>query len=136
MAADQTVRIVINGDKAKVYSPFEAKEAIKTLPKRWRAWDTDEKCWVILTFGLDELRRALHAEGFTVVERTNSGSKGGSQRPRRGTDTWADAMYAALGRQLADKAFRALVPVLHPDRGGDTAAMQTLNAARDRAAVR
>jgi predicted metalloendopeptidase len=133
--AENTVRIVRDGLEARVYSPFEAKEAIKTLPKRWRRWDTEEKCWVVVAYAIEDLKRALRAEGFTVMERTADGAKAEPPRSRRGAETWADAMFAALGKPLGDKAFKALVPVLHPDRGGSLEAMQALNAARDRAAV-
>ncbi len=47
--------------------------------------------------------------------------------------SWADGMYAELGVTLGDAVHRALVPVLHPDAGGDHAAMSVLNRARDRA---
>jgi len=131
-----TVHIEVGPLDAKVHSPFEAKDAIKDLPRSWRRWDKDAKCWVVELHAVDELRRALHAEGFTV--RTTHGP--GRERtheppPRTGRDTsttWAEAMYIALGHELGDKAHKALVPVLHPDRGGDTTAMQQLNAARDR----
>ena len=51
-------------------------------------------------------------------------------------DTWADAMYAELPRELADQAYRALTRVLHPDLGVDGTHMTALNVARDRAAAR
>lgn len=134
-ADDSTVRIVVSTVTAQVFSPFEARGCICTLPKRQRLWDSVEKCWVISAGAVRSLEIALRAEGFTVVVRYHDSAQ--TPPPRRGrADTWADALYEALGPQLADKAFRALVPVLHPDRGGDTEAMQMLNAARDRAVKR
>ncbi|GAA2108859.1 hypothetical protein [Streptomyces synnematoformans] len=133
-----TVHIEIGTTEAKVHSPFEAKDAIKTLPQGWRRWDKEAKCWIIPHLAVDELTRTLQSEGFTVrTSRPAGRPRGRDGWPRAGTfggsGTWADAMYAALGLELADKAYRALLPVLHPDRGGDTAHMQHLNAARDKA---
>jgi hypothetical protein len=133
MTSERVVRIVVTGTKAKVYSPFEAREAIKTLPRSWRSWDSEEKCWVIPVHAVAELTRALKLEGFTIMSRAGSGQRAESPRPQRSGESWADLMYASLGRELAGRAYKALVPVLHPDRGGATAAMQDLNAARDRA---
>lgn len=48
-------------------------------------------------------------------------------------DTWADALYEALGPELATAAYRALTRILHPDLGVDGAHMTALNVARDRA---
>jgi hypothetical protein len=48
--------------------------------------------------------------------------------------SWADAMFEAVPEELHASVFKALLRTLHPDRGGDTASMQTLNAARDRLA--
>lgn len=132
-----TVHIQVGRFDAKVHSPFEAKDLIKDLPRAWRAWDKAEKCWVIELYAVDSLTSSLRMAGFTV--RTTHDTGGRQQysapppRAERNADTWADSMYKALGKELGDKAFKALVPVLHPDRGGDTVCMQALNAARDKA---
>ncbi|MDX3229403.1 hypothetical protein [Streptomyces sp. ME19-01-6] len=136
MPGKPTVRIVMGTTTAKVFSPFEAKECIRTLPKQQRNWDPEEKCWVISIYAVRDLRAALQYEGFTVLTLPRGEDQSGAPRPRRQhADTWADLMYAQLGATLAGKAYKALLGVLHPDRGGDTEAMKVLNAARDRAAV-
>ena len=132
-----TVHIEVGPFDAKVHSPFEAKDAIKDLPRSWRAWSKDDKCWVITLHAVDELTRILRSEGFTV-RTTHTSSRARREYtppPRTAKDagTWADSMYTALGHELGDKAYKALVPVLHPDRGGATEPMQHLNAARDSA---
>jgi hypothetical protein len=43
-------------------------------------------------------------------------------------------MFAALGPEYGERAYRALVRVLHPDGGGDHQLMVDLNKARDRVA--
>jgi hypothetical protein len=136
VTSDNTVRIVTSTATAQVFSPYEALGCIRTLPKRLRNWDAVEKCWVISLTAIPDLKAALAAEGFKVVVRDAKPGSTESPRRGRGADTWADAMYAALGKTLAGRAYKALLPVLHPDRGGDTEAMQTLNAARDRAVSR
>lgn len=132
-----TVHIQVGRADAKVHSPFEAKDVIKELPRSWRVWDKEEKCWVIQLVAIDSLTTGLRREGFTVHTTYDAGARRQSSTPpprsARNASTWADAMYKALGRDLGDKAYKALVPVLHPDRGGATVPMQQLNAARDRA---
>lgn len=131
------VHIEVGRSDAKVHSPFDAKDIIKELPRTWRAWDKAEKCWLIQLFAIDTLTESLHAAGFTVRTTHDAGARQRYSEPPpragRNTSTWADSMYQALGKELADKAYKALVPVLHPDRGGDTVCMQQLNAARDKA---
>jgi hypothetical protein len=132
-----TVHIQVGRSDAKVHSPFEAKEIIKDLPRTWRAWDKEEKCWLVQLFAVDSLSNSLRAAGFTVRTTHDAGARHHSSAPppraERNPDTWADSMYKALGKDLADKAYKALLPVLHPDRGGATVPMQQLNAARDKA---
>jgi len=132
-----TVHIQVGMYDAKVHSPFEAKDYIKDLPRTWRRWDKDDKCWVVELYAIDTLKSSLRIAGFTVRTTHQAGSeRTRSDWPRASapkSETWADQMYAALGKELGDKAYKALVPVLHPDRGGDTVCMQQLNAARDKA---
>lgn len=131
------VHIEVGRLNAKVHSPFEAKDIIKDLPRAWRRWEKDDKCWVVELYAVDTLTISLRLAGFTVRTTHQGGSeqRRSSPPPRaeRNADTWADSMYRALGKTLGDKAYKALVPVLHPDRGGDTVCMQQLNAARDKA---
>lgn len=132
-----TVHIQVGTFDAKVHSPFEAKDIIKELPHRWRRWDKDDKCWVVELHAVDSLKSSLRMAGFTVRTTHDAGSRQSYYTPpprtERSADSWADSMYRALGKELGDKAYKALVPVLHPDRGGDTVCMQQLNAARDKA---
>ncbi|MBI0294473.1 hypothetical protein JBE04_08255 [Streptomyces sp. PRKS01-29] len=134
---NNVVHIEVGHLEAKVHSPFEAKDVIKELPRTWRRWDKDGKCWIVELYAIDTLTTSLRLAGFTVRTTHQTGSErrysAPPPRPERNQGTWADAMYNALGKTLGDKAYKALVPVLHPDRGGDTVCMQQLNAARDKA---
>lgn len=130
-----TVRIVRSLLEAQVFSPFEAKDVIKALPTR--RWDKAEKCWVIPNTDIPLLQMTLQSAGFVtwvVDDPTGSGNPGGSSSAK-GTGTWADRMFAELEPPLAEKAFKALLRVLHPDVGGSTTAMKALNSARDMARI-
>lgn len=129
-------RIVWNHDtdQCDVYSPFAAKEVIKALPMR--SWDKDRRCWTIPAVFLDELVDALRAAGFTTVTTEKGEQEKQDRRPPPGpgstTGTWADLLFTELGPDLGDRAFKALIKVVHPDTGGSTVLMQQLNIARDK----
>lgn len=118
---------------AECRSPFEAREVIKTLPPFARQWDRPRKTWLIDARLAGVLADRLRGAGFDVDVITLPGQQAKPPPDARGSRSWADAMYRELGVPLADKVFAAACRVLHPDAGGDTAAMQQLNAARDRA---
>lgn len=126
-----TVRIVRGLLEARVFSPFEAKDVIKRLPTR--RWDKGEKCWVIPNTDIPLLQITLQGSGFTTWVVDDPRSQPADQGKSHGT--WADRMFAELEPPLADKAFKALIRVLHPDTGGSTTAMQALNSARDKARI-
>lgn len=115
----------------EVRSPFEARDVIKSLPAPARSWDKRRKLWLVDAGLAPILTVRLRDDGF-AVDRVRPRSSGTAVRPPR-SSTWADQMYAEVGPDLGDKAYQALVRVLHPDAGGDTEAMQSLNSARDRA---
>ncbi|MCG5220287.1 hypothetical protein [Streptosporangium sp. KLBMP 9127] len=128
-----TVRIVIDGDTAKVYSPFQAKDIVKAIPGS--RWLKTEKVWTIPSIFVGNLHADLIKARFWVevirTEKSAPPPPPGTRRTSGGT--WAEAMFAALSPELGEKAFRALTRVLHPDAGGSTEAMQVLNVAHDRA---
>lgn len=130
-----TVWITVrDGDPyAECRSPFEAREVIKTLPPFARQWDKPRKTWLIDARLAGVLADRLRGAGFTVDVITLPGQAEPPPAARGAGSSWCDLMYAALGVTLGDKVYAAIVRVLHPDAGGDTAAMQQLNVARDRA---
>ncbi|WP_193318250.1 hypothetical protein [Nonomuraea phyllanthi] len=129
------VRIVVDGHQALVYSPFDAKDLVKSMPDR--KWSPGDKAWIIPAYDVDDLKAVLEASNYTVVITHKQQTKQEQRQeppPKsgRGVQTWADLMFTALPDPLAEKAFKALTRVLHPDVGGSTEQMQILNAARDR----
>lgn len=152
------VHIDINGEVAKVYSPYspERVEIIKNLPTR--LWSKTEKCWAFPAAYVDRLAAALTAFGDTVTitgtrptTSTNNTRTGGTttalerenQRLRQEIirlknqladatrANWAEELLRRCDKELGDKVYKALSRTVHPDVGGNTQLMQQLNAARD-----
>jgi hypothetical protein len=133
---------------AHVWSPFQAKDVIKySVPSNFRSWDAQAKAWLITgDIFIYSLIKDLRGQRFTVnvidpsgfMQRLEDDLKARAKAAATPTATavpsWADAMFEAIPEELHASVFKALLRALHPDRGGDTASMQTLNAARDRLA--
>ncbi len=128
------VRMIVEDGKAKVFSPFEAKDLVKSMPTR--SWSAADKAWVIPAEDVDDLKDLLEASGYRVlITHKQAKQERRSEPPPRQARTgrtWADDLLTSLSPELAERAFKALTRVLHPDIGGSTEAMQILNAARDR----
>ena len=121
-----TINIIVIGGNARIYSPFAAKDSVKALPGAH--WDSGQRCWVIpasyVHLAADELRLA----GYRVTVKDQSQSRPPTPDSIRVNEPW-EAMFLATPRPLREKAYKALARVLHPDTGGDTAAMQALTQA-------
>lgn len=83
--------------------------------------EADRRSWNAERTRLERDRQRLQQE----VNRLRSTAAAAS-----GQD-WAEQLLGKLTPEQADKAYRALVRVLHPDVGGDHRLMQQLNVARD-----
>lgn len=125
-----TARLVVGVSEVRAFVPYELREIPKTFPGR--RWDSVGKCWRVGREHLDALADALRAAGCTVYvvgapdPRNGQGQHG--ERSTPGAD-WADRLLDAVGPQRAERAYKALVKVLHPDAGGDNRLMQELNDA-------
>ncbi len=133
-------RLVVVGTVAKAYVPYDLREVVKSF--RCKRWDPVGKHWTVSVEFVDALANALRAAGVTVFVTCpdgtpwKSGATGHGHRATPGDD-WADGLFAAVGPDRVDLVFRALSRTLHPDAAaGDTALMQELNGARERAAFR
>mgnify|MGYP001597717585 CR=1 FL=1 len=100
---------------------------IKTVDGR--RWVPEEKCWTIPTSRLKMLAYLLRGRGYDLVTDKDEDESANS-RPRE--SDWAEQLLARCDPELADKVFRALTKVLHPDVGGSPTLMRDLNVARDR----
>lgn len=94
-----------------------------TVPAAARSWDAATKTWAVDPTWTQALADELIEIGCSVR---------GLPAARRAADndTWARELFAAAGPELADKLYRALSKVLHPDAGGSTALQQQLNDAK------
>lgn len=135
-------RIIVDPStgRARAYAPYELREVAKSIPSR--RWDPAEKCWTIPVAFVPDLADALRAAGSTVHVTRPDGTAWSSGRPGEGRrDTpatdWAEHLLRSVGHDRADRVFKALTRVLHPDvEGGSADLMAALNNARDRLSVR
>jgi hypothetical protein len=131
-----TTRIVIDGDTAMCFTPYRLREIVKSFPGR--KWDATLRAWLVPVVLADELADALRHAGETVFVTGTGGARWQSGRTDHGHRdtpgaTWAHRLLDAVGDDRAERVFKALAHVLHPDvAGGDTQLMQQLNEARDR----
>lgn len=108
---------------AYIAAPYDAKDAIKELPRR--RWNPSRKRWVIPATDVKLAAQHLRGYGWQV-------QIGDDAPAPRSAATWADALYDQLPAELHAAVYAALAKILHPDIGGDLDAMQQLNVARDR----
>lgn len=134
-----TVHILDGTGHATVYSPFEAKDTIKSLPTHRRSWSAGEKCWRVDTDAVDDLADMLRSQGFDVVLvdtdthwiRSDHVCSAPPPPPPRTNGNWAEQLLRTAGPELSSKIRQQLSRALHPDTGGSTALMQDLNHAYD-----
>jgi len=130
-------RLIVGDVEVKAHVPYDHREVPKSFAGR--RWDPINKLWILPVEFVEELAAALRAAGLAVSITHANGNpwrSGKTSHDHRSTPTngWADALFAALGPNLRELAFKALSRIVHPDAGGDTRLMQELNAARERAA--
>lgn len=107
------------------YDP-KAVEIIKTVPGR--RWDPEAKTWTIGVDWVQLLARRFHDAGYPVqIDR-----KLWTPPAVSTTGPALPAFYQQLPDRLKEPVYKALIKVLHPDAGGDTALAQQLNTARDK----
>lgn len=106
-------------------------ETIKEVPYYGRSYSPDTKTWRIVGHHWSDTAQRLRADGFKVIETPMN-------RQHQGPviEAWASALFNRLPHQMHDAAWKALLTVCHPDKGGDTAITQELNNARDKAKKR
>lgn len=128
-------RIVVTGREARVYTPYELREVVKSFPGR--RWDPEGKCWIVARAQVWELADALRVAGTRPYITEPNGQPyghgdGARSEPRRPREDWAVLLLDTVGPDRAERVFKALSKVLHPDVGGDHQLMRELVAARDR----
>jgi hypothetical protein len=108
------------------------------IPSRHREWLPDEKIWVVDSAFAGRMMTLVRMY-FDQVEVLDKRGKEPPREERRrdtprpprptagGGRTWTEVLFNRLPKELHEPTFKALVKVLHPDRGGDLAMMKELN---------
>jgi hypothetical protein len=92
-------------------------------------WNPSRKGWVIHGSGIDTAVHGFQRLGFQVI--VDGVTRPGTPTAKEGSDP-AEAFLRGLPARLRQPAYRALARVLHPDTGGEVAAMAALNQAWER----
>lgn len=109
-----------------VRSPFEAKEAIKSLPYYARKWDAGAKAWRVDAGFIGHLRLALRAEGFHLLVTENP-----STLPPAAAVDWVAEAFKACPVSNRDTLRRGLMRAFHPDAGGSEEIAKRINRQAD-----
>jgi hypothetical protein len=105
----------------------DAVERIKEQPSEWRSWRRADKTWNVSRAAWPFLRESLRRGGHVVSDEASPRFRDSDEH-----GNWADGLFAALPSHLHSAVYKALSRALHPDIGGDPAAMQALNASYDK----
>jgi hypothetical protein len=126
-------RIVVDGDTAEIFSPFQAKDIIRSVPTR--TWNKTRKCWSInesfVNMAADALREAHHEVFVTRADGkryTSSGTHGSRSTP---APNWVNEAFQAAPKDRVDKLRRGLLSAFHPDHGGSHEISVKINQAAD-----
>lgn len=121
-------RITVGNELAAIRCPYRLRWICTDLPTR--RWDPSRKRWLIPSSDVPLAVAAFKRAGELVEIRDLRTAQG---RPQPEPSSWPSEMFAALPADLRAPAFRALAKVLHPDVGGNTAAMAALTTAYEEA---
>lgn len=115
---------------------FSAVDELKArIPYHAREWHPDRKVWTIASGPFIGVAISIMQDIFGANSMYIQDDRAG-RRPANGAPT-LDTAYRTLHLQptapphLIQAAYKTLSLMHHPDRGGDTAAMQSINSAMD-----
>lgn len=111
--------------------PFD-REVIDDLKQLSRTrWSPDECAWRTPAYNADDVEQIFEDLGYTVRWYEPEPPPLRVEPPLPGQQA-AQAFLSSLPDRLQQPVHRAVIKVLHPDVGGDTASAQAWNAAYDR----
>ncbi len=113
-----TVRNLGDG-RIGIWVAYDDRAEAKALPGA--RWNPSLKCWHVAAI--------FEADAAALVARLNRRLNDASDSDVETLTAVLVALFAALPDHLRQSAHRSLAQVLHPDRGGDNAAMSALNEA-------
>jgi hypothetical protein len=109
------------------YRP-ELIQAIKAaIPKEWRSYEPGRHAWTVQGGANASRAEALLRSFFPDATVHHPGSS--TQRPAARDPYAVLHLRPTAPPQLVDVAYRTLAKLSHPDRGGDQAAMTSINLA-------
>lgn len=118
------------GDELHVAFPYNAEivQAMRGVPTAH--WEPHFRVWSVGAAYAVELAYALRMWESQMVWREVENPLTPAQPDVPKLTTWAQAMFAAVGPERTDAAFRALSKVLHPDlpNGSDDLMRQLIEA--------
>ena len=112
------------------YHEWLVSQIKASIPAPYRSWNPEIKAWIVwgeyAPLAVDLVRSVYANLRESRPSETNTGSQPGN-RDRRTLYVTDDAPPVVV-----HAAYKALARLYHPDAGGDTHRMQTINAAYDR----
>lgn len=120
---------------ATMRTPYDVDfidEFKRLISWRQRTWDPDAKVWHIRPSAVDDVIAfcKTYYDDVNIVMFSRQRSQSSGTR----SDGALDVLYLRPGapKELIDAAYKTLARLHHPDKGGDTATMQAINAAYER----
>lgn len=102
------------------------------VPSRLRKWDATEKRWLFQSECLGAVERLLQMHGITYGVEGEQSDTGRHRQLMDRTQAAAELyLLPNAPAEVVTAVYRTLCKVHHPDTGGDTAAMQRINAAME-----
>lgn len=126
------VIITLAGDAviAFDYDPAVVSRLKAEIPPPYRSWQPERKTWRIeapfVSHALSILRTAFATVHIDDVREASRSAPRSSGPPDAYTVLH---LQPTAPRELVDAAYKCLARLHHPDRGGDTEAMQAINQA-------
>jgi hypothetical protein len=129
------VRYTTNGD-LQIRTPYLAAfvDALKSsIPWDEREWDSATKIWTVgAQFAAQAIAIVRRFYDDVEISRPTDGRSSSSSSTNAGDWYRALHLLPTAPPPVIDAAYKALARLHHPDLGGDTTAMQRINAAYDR----
>ena len=135
-----TARLVVYGDFTDVFSPYEMRDIMRTIPTR--TYSKTNRCWTIHTTHIHLCIIALESAGCTVFVTHPDGTPWSSSQRRTPPPssssssstvaTWVDQAFAACPPANTNRLRKSLLSVFHPDVGGDADTTRRIITAAER----
>ncbi len=126
-------KVTIRCDDRDVFA--ELIDELKTIDPLWRRWEPSTKSWIISNNDEALGWLAWAKQNYEAQIKHGEPNARKESAPPRKAENYPQTAHAALHLtpdappELVKAAYRCLATLHHPDKGGDTATMQAINAA-------